>query len=126
MQMRTPIRFALTLACSIALAGLSVAPAFAGDDKMKMEETTTTTTTSTSTQGTVSQSNAGTIVIRSASSPNPIMVSKTTTYVDENGNPVAIETVKSGEPVTVFYDEDGGEMTATKVVVKKRMIEEDD
>ena len=44
---------------------------------------------------------------------------ETTTYVDEAGNPVEIETVKSGVPVTVYYSKDGDKMVATKVVVKK-------
>ena len=120
--MSTPIRFASSLACAVALATLSVAPAFA-DDK-KVEETTTTTTTTT-TQGTISGA-PGTMVIKSTDMPNPIVVSKTTTYVDENGNPVRVETVKSGEPVTVYYDESGGKATATKVVVHKRVTKEDD
>ena len=119
--MSTPIRFASSLACAVALATLSVASAFA-DDK-KVEETTTTTTTTT--QGTISGA-PGTIVIKSTDMPSPIVVSKTTTYVDENGNPVRVETVKSGEPVTVYYDESGGKATATKVVVHKRVTKEDD
>jgi hypothetical protein len=120
--MSTPIRFAISFASAVALATLSVAPAFA-DDK-KVEETTTTTTT---TQGTISQGGSpGTIVIKSSESAAPITVTKTTTYVDENGNPVKVETVKSGEPVTVYYDESGGKATATKVVVKKRTMTKDD
>ncbi len=44
--------------------------------------------------------------------------SKTVTYVDENGNPVSVDTVKSGTPVTVYYDQDGGKMVASRVVVR--------
>jgi len=45
--------------------------------------------------------------------------SKTTTYVDETGAPVSMETVKSGLPVTVYYTKDGDNMVASKVVVRK-------
>jgi hypothetical protein len=45
--------------------------------------------------------------------------SKTTTYVDQNGNPVSMETVKSGLPVTVYYTQDGDKMVASKVVVQR-------
>ena len=82
---------------------------------------TTTTSSSTSSQGTVSEFNPDRIVVRSESSPAPVSYSysKTTTYVDENGNPVAMETVKSGLPVTVYYDSEDGKMVATKVIVRK-------
>jgi hypothetical protein len=39
--------------------------------------------------------------------------------VDEAGNPVAMETVRSGAPVTVYYSGDGTSMTATRVVIHK-------
>ena len=48
----------------------------------------------------------------------------TTTYVDEAGNPVKVETVKSGAPVTVFYSKSGDKMVATKVVVRKTTVTE--
>jgi hypothetical protein len=44
---------------------------------------------------------------------------KTTTYVDETGAPVSVETVKSGLPVTVYYTSEGDRMIANKVVVRK-------
>jgi hypothetical protein len=82
-----------------------------------IESTTTTTTT----RGTVSTFTPDTIVVKSESSPTPVRYSysKTTTYVDEMGNPVSIETVKSGSPVTVYYDRNGDRMVATKVVVRR-------
>jgi hypothetical protein len=48
--------------------------------------------------------------------------SKTTTYVDQNGNPVSMETVKSGLPVTVYYTQEGDKMVASKVVVQRTII----
>jgi len=86
------------------------------------EKTTSTTTTTTVTaDGTVNQYSPDAIVVSSPSSTTPIRYSatKTTTFVDENGNPVAMETVKSGLPVTVYYDREGNNLVATKVVVKR-------
>ena len=86
--------------------------------------TTTTapaTTTATTSDGTVSQFGPDTIVVKSTTSTTPLSYSysKTTTYVDENGNTVSSETVKSGAPVTVYYTQDGDKMIATKVIVRK-------
>jgi hypothetical protein len=79
------------------------------------------TTTTTTSDGTVSQFSPNTIVVSSTTSAAPVSYSysKTTTYVDENGNPVSSETVKSGAPVTVYYTQDGDKMIATKVIVRK-------
>lgn len=81
-------------------------------------QTSTTTTTSA---GTISQFGPNAIVVKTTTSDDPVSYSstKTTTYVDENGNPVSVETVKSGLPVTVYYDRNGNKMVATKVVVRK-------
>jgi len=90
---------------------------------------TTTTTTTTSTSGTVSEFGPGTIVVKSTTSSAPVRYTytKTTTYVDELGNPVSIETVKTGVPVTVYPDASG--KVASKVVVtkteKKTEVEDD-
>ncbi len=80
------------------------------------QETTTTTSA-----GTITRFSPDAIVVRTAASADPVTYSytKTTTYVDEDGNPVSMETVKSGLPVTVYYDKDGNKMIATKVVVRK-------
>jgi hypothetical protein len=78
-------------------------------------------TTSTSSAGTISEFSPDTIIIRSETSPDPVRYSysKTTTYVDETGAPVSIETVKSGLPVTVYYVREGDRMVASKVIVRK-------
>ena len=114
----------IALACTAFAAMLSPARVVLGDDK-RVETTTTTTTT---TQGTVSQIGPDTIAIQTPGSPKAVIYqTKTTTYVDENGNPVAIETVKSGAPVVVYYDNsDAGKMSATRVVVKKTVKHDDD
>jgi hypothetical protein len=82
------------------------------------ESSTTTTTTS---NGTVGDLSPTLITVRSSSTAAPVSYTytKTTTYVDENGNPVSVETVRSGVPVTVYYEQEGNVMTASKVVVHK-------
>jgi hypothetical protein len=79
------------------------------------------TTTSVTSAGTVSEFGPETIQIRSETSPEPVTYSysKTTTYVDETGAPVSIQTVKSGLPVTVYYVKDGDRMVASKVIVRR-------
>ena len=101
---------ALAAATSIFVAGAAFA------------ETTTTETTTTTSSGTVSDFGPDRIVIQSESSPDPIpyTYSKTTTYVDENGDPVSMETVKSGSPVTVYYTKTDDGMAASKVIVRKQ------
>ena len=84
-----------------------------------VKETTTTTTA-----GTISEFGPETIIVRSETSPEPIRYSysKTTTYVDETGAPVSMETVKSGLPVTVQYMKVGDRMVASKVIVRKAVV----
>lgn len=84
-------------------------------------QTAVTTTSTTTTAGTISEFSPNTIIVRSESAPEPIRYSytKSTTYVDETGAPVSIETVKSGLPVTVYYTKEGDGMVATKVIVRK-------
>jgi hypothetical protein len=82
---------------------------------------TTTTSSSTTSAGTVSAFSPDVITVRtdSTSAPTTYSYSKTTTYVDENGNPVSVDVVRSGAPVTVYYTRDGDRMIASKVVVRR-------
>ena len=84
-------------------------------------QTAQVVTTTTSTQGTVSSFTPTAMTVRTVSSTSPVSYTfdKTTTYVDENGNPVSVETVRSGAPVTVFYTQDGDRMVASKVIVRR-------
>ncbi|WP_319585711.1 hypothetical protein [uncultured Desulfobulbus sp.] len=77
--------------------------------------------TTTETAGTISELGQDTIVVQSESSSSPLRYSstKSTTYIDETGAPVSVETVKSGLPVTVYYTREGDRMVADKVVVRK-------
>jgi hypothetical protein len=81
-------------------------------------ETTQTTTTS---QGTISEFGPQLLVIKTETVGEPLRYtsSKTTTYVDEAGQPVSVTTVKSGLPVTVYYTKVGDAMVASKVIVRK-------
>ncbi len=86
-----------------------------------------TTESATMSAGTIKEFGPGKIIIRTASSPKPLRYTytKTTTYVDENGAPVSIETVRSGLPVTVYYTQMGDRLVASKIIVKKvPLIEE--
>ncbi|MFH0782264.1 MAG: hypothetical protein V2B20_09985 [Pseudomonadota bacterium] len=78
-----------------------------------------TTVSKTETIGTISEVNPDTLVIHSESSPNPVVYTytKKTHYINERNEPVSMETVKSGLPVTVYYSSNGTQMTADKVMV---------
>ena len=82
------------------------------------------TTTTTNSAGTITEFSPDTIVIRSETSPQPLRYSysKTTTYVDETGAPVTMETVKSGLPVTVHYTKVGDRLVANRVIVRKTTV----
>jgi len=83
--------------------------------------TTVDTVTTTESAGTISDMGPDTIVVRSetSSSPTNYTSTKSTTYVDDTGAPVSVETVRSGLPVTVYYTREGDRMVANKVVVRK-------
>jgi hypothetical protein len=91
------------------------------------QATTVNTVTATETVGTISEVSPDALVIHSETSSSPMnyTYTKSTTYVDDAGVPVSIETVKSGMPVTVHYTQEGDRMVATKVVVRKTMTTTD-
>ena len=78
-------------------------------------------TTQTTTTGVINTYGPEGLVVRTETSADPLRYtfSKTTTYVDENGQPVSIETVKSGLPVTVYYTRSGDSLVANKVIVRR-------
>jgi hypothetical protein len=84
-------------------------------------QTAVATTTATTSTGTISEFGPDVISVRSEPAAAPVIYrySKSTTYVDDTGAPVSIETVKSGLPVTVYYAKDGDAMVASKVVVQR-------
>ena len=89
-----------------------------------LAQTVVKETTTTTTAGTISEFGPETIIIRTETATEPVRYSysKTTTYLDEAGTPVSIETVKSGLPVTVYYTKVGDRMVATKVIVRKVVV----
>lgn len=93
---------------------------FLASASVAMAQSTTVQTTTTS-NGIISDFSPSAMTVRTETSSSPInyTFSKTTTYVDESGNPVSVETVRSGAPVTVYYTQDGDQMVASKVVVRK-------
>jgi hypothetical protein len=86
--------------------------------QVSVSETTTTTS-----GGTVTEFSPDTIVLKSETSTSPVTYSysKTTTVVDENGDPVDVSIVKSGVPVQVIYAKEGDRMIARKIIVKKHV-----
>ena len=79
------------------------------------------TMTTTETAGTISEFGPDKIVVRTETSSSPMTYNstKTTTYIDDTGTPVSMETVRSGLPVTVYYTREGDRMIANKVVIRK-------
>jgi hypothetical protein len=113
--MKKVMPFVFTLAVLVTPCAV-----FAQQGQMTTVHTSNSSTT-TETAGTVSEVSPDSIVIQSETSTTPMHYSYTesTTYVDDTGVPVSIETVKSGLPVTVYYTLDGDRMIANKVVVRK-------
>jgi hypothetical protein len=103
------------------IAALTGIIALSGVAGAQAQSTTTTTTSSTTSAGTVSDFSPDAMTVRTETSSSPVSYtfSKTTTYVDQNGNPVSVDVVKSGVPVTVYYTQDGDKMVASKVVVRQ-------
>jgi hypothetical protein len=110
------IRYLTITAAIFSMALMAPALLRADDEKT----TSTTTTTTITSDGTVSEYSPDAIMVRTSPSAEPVhyVTSKTTTFVDENGNPVSVETVKSGLPVTVYYDREGDQLVASRVVVR--------
>ena len=110
------LAFVLTGAGHTILAQTSVQTVTTG--QQAVQSTTTTTA------GTISEFSPQTIVVKTENSAEPVhyTYSKSTTYVDESGNPVSMETVKSGLPVTVYYVKDGDNLVASKVIVRRTVI----
>ena len=95
------------------------------------QETVTTTTAATgagtavsqttTSEGTIQEFTPGTsrIIVKSASGPATYSYSKKTTFVDAAGNVVNYETIKAGEPTTVYYTTENGQPVVSKVVVNR-------
>jgi hypothetical protein len=104
--------------CFIAVAFASI---FVLTNLAPAQETVVQTTSSA---GTITEFSPDSIVIRSETAPAPIhyVFRKSTTYVDDAGNPVSVEVVKSGLPVTVQYIREGDRLIASRVIVHHRVV----
>ena len=83
---------------------------------------TATTVQTTNAAGTIQEftpSNSRIIVKTATGSPVTYSYSKKTTFVDSAGNVVDYQTIKSGEPTTVYYTTENGEPVVSKVVVNR-------
>jgi hypothetical protein len=88
------------------------------------EETVTTTTTAAGPMevaGTVSQFGDGYITMSTAAAPNPVqyLYSDTTKWMDESGNIVPREIVRTGVPITIYYTKSPQGLVTSKVVVRR-------
>ena len=85
---------------------------------------TTTAVQPVEVAGTVTEYTPEGIVLRSETSTAPVRYgfSKTTEYVDEDGNRVTMDVVRSGAPVTVRYIHEGGRMIANRVIVRRSTV----
>ncbi|EKD40038.1 MAG: hypothetical protein ACD_75C00196G0005 [uncultured bacterium] len=111
MKTRTMMSLVFALAVLIIPCGLFAQPQLSTIETVKTTETV----------GTLSELSPDSIVVRTETNTTPLKYSstKTTTYVDELGKPVAVETVKSGLPVTVYYTQDGNRLVANKVMIRR-------
>ena len=80
---------------------------------------TTATVQPVEVAGTVTELAPEAVVIRTQEAAAPVRYAftKTTEYVDEAGNRVSREVVKTGVPVTIRYIKNGDEMTVSRVIV---------
>ena len=109
----------LSLGAAAVLASATLCgPALMGQ---QIVQSTTTTTSG----GTVADFGPGAIVVRTDNATQPVTYTyrQSTVYVDENGNPVSMDVVKSGALVTVYYQKEGDDLVASKVVVRQTVPE---
>ena len=82
---------------------------------------TTVQTTETNAAGTFTSVTPGSsqIVVKTASGPATYNYTKKTTFVDASGNVVSYESIKAGDPTTVYYTTVDGQPVVSKVVVNR-------
>jgi hypothetical protein len=80
----------------------------------------TTDSSFISSEGTVNELGQDRMYLKPSATADPVKYSytKTTTYVDEDGNTVSRDIVTTGRPARVYYTQDGDERIAHKIVVK--------
>ena len=85
--------------------------------------TVTSTTVQTSTGSLTEFVPASNIVVLGGDSSAPMRysISKTTRIVDAGGNPIAVEKIPVGSPLSVEYEASGGQMVADRIVVQQAL-----
>ncbi len=96
---------------AILTAALSLAPAA----MLCADEVREVVTTSS---GVVSDAEPDALVVTGENAPVHYSFTKTTRYFDEDGNPVRVDVIKKGMPVTVQYVRQGDALVASRVVVR--------
>lgn len=84
-----------------------------------VSETVTTTAPAVGTVTTFDPATGALILTGKESTATTYTYKSGTTIVDEAGNPVAVEVIRSGVPVSVYYTKDGNNMLVSKVVVMR-------
>jgi hypothetical protein len=118
-------RFALAAVGALAFAPLALTQAQTASVTTTSAAdgaSSSTSVQSTTTAGTIEQFTPGSsqlIVRTSTGSPVTYSYSKRTTFVDAAGNTVSYETIKPGEPTTVYYTLEAGQPVVSKVVVHR-------
>ena len=86
-----------------------------------LQPATTVQTTETNMAGTVTSFTPGSsqIVVKTAGGPATYNYTKKTTFVDAGGNVVSYESIKAGDPTTVYYTTVDGQPVVSKVVVNR-------
>ncbi len=122
--MKMSAQFALA---AVTFGALTIAPL-----ATVLAQGTVTTTTATNrdgtsvaqtttSEGTIQEFTPGTsrIIVKSSAGPATYTYSKKTTFVDSAGNVISYESIKTGEPTTVYYTMEAGQPVVTKVVVNR-------
>ena len=124
--MKTHVFAALSLFSLVSLASTYAQETVVTTTQPNTVTTTTqptaTTTTETNSDGTISSFTPGSsqiVVKTSAGAPATYTYSKKTTFVDASGNVVNYESIKEGEPTTVYYSTVEGQPVVSKVVVHR-------
>jgi len=100
---------------------IGVAALVAGGVTPAFSQSVTETTTSTTYSGTVSEltPSSSSLIVRSESAaPRTYVYSNKTLFLDPSGNVVSAE-VTRGQPVTLYYRQEGDQMVLTKVVMSR-------
>jgi hypothetical protein len=112
-------RFASTRFALMTVGALAIAPMGLLHAQQTAVSTSTQTTTTAGTLQEFTPGSSQLIVRTTSGSPVTYSYSKRTTFVDAAGNTVSYETIKPGEPTTVYYTMEAGQPVVSKVVVHR-------